>query len=107
MHLHRTFMLAKLRPLKQGEAEIDGGRIERIKGVVEMVEIHTDEILDMKRSGEADQLLRKNRRRCASRETRLRPPMSSAQSYCGTPCGRVCRSLTVGKPRYRGDSRGK
>ena len=59
MHLHRTFMLAKLRPLKQGEAEIDGGRIERIKGVVEMVEIHADEILDMKRSGEADQVLRK------------------------------------------------
>src|ERR1035437_8104344 len=58
-HIEFQKCVAKLRPLKQGEAEIDGGRIERIKGVVEMVEIHADEILDMKRSGEADQIGRK------------------------------------------------
>jgi hypothetical protein len=29
VHLYRGFVLAKLRPRKQGEAQVDGGRVER------------------------------------------------------------------------------
>ena len=55
MHLYRAFAPAKFRPRKQGEAEVDGGRIESIESVVQ---IHADRISDMKRSGDADQVLR-------------------------------------------------
>ena len=55
VHLHRAFVLAKLRPRKQGETEVDGGRIERVEAVVQ---IHAHGILDMKWSGNADQVLR-------------------------------------------------
>ena len=54
VHLHRAFVPAKLRPGKQGEAEVDGGRIESIESVVQ---VHADRISDMKRSGDADQVL--------------------------------------------------
>jgi hypothetical protein len=54
MHLHRTLVLAKLGPGKQGETEIDGGRIERIETVVQ---IHAEWIVGVKRPGDADQML--------------------------------------------------
>jgi hypothetical protein len=55
VHLYRAFVLAKLRPRKQGETEVDGGRSERVEAVVQ---IHAHGILDMKWSGNADQVLR-------------------------------------------------
>src|SRR2546425_5160957 len=35
VHLHRGFMLAKFRPREQGETQVDGGRVERVEGVVQ------------------------------------------------------------------------
>jgi hypothetical protein len=54
VHLHRAFVLSKPRPRKQGETEIDGGRIERIEAVGQ---IDAHRILGMKRSGDTDQVL--------------------------------------------------
>ena len=56
VQLHRGFILAKLRPWEQGKTQVDGGRVERIEG---MVEFQPDRILGMKWSGDADQMLRK------------------------------------------------
>src|SRR6266545_3144867 len=54
VHLHCAFALAKPGPRKQGETEVDGGRIERVETVIQ---IHAHRILDVKRSGDADQVL--------------------------------------------------
>src|SRR5215470_19447583 len=55
MHLHGALVLAKLRPRKQGEAEIDSGRVQRIQA---MVEIHAKWVLGVKWPGDADQMQR-------------------------------------------------
>jgi hypothetical protein len=54
VHLHRGFVLAELRPWKQGEAQIDGGRVERIEAVVQF---QTNRVLRMQWPGDADQML--------------------------------------------------
>ena len=55
VHLHRAFVAAKLRPGKQGQAEIDGGGIQCVHAVVE---IHADGIGGVEGPGDADQHLR-------------------------------------------------
>jgi hypothetical protein len=55
VHLHRAFVLAKLCPRKQGDAEIDGGRIARIEA---LVQIHAERILGVKRPGGPIEMLR-------------------------------------------------
>src|SRR5438105_15404746 len=56
VQLHRGFILAKLRPWEQGKTQVDGGRVERIEGIVECQQ---DQISGMKWSADAEQMLRK------------------------------------------------
>jgi len=54
VHLDRAFGCAKSRPGEQGQAEIDGGRIERVDGVVQF---DAEVVVDVQRSGSGDENL--------------------------------------------------
>ena len=56
MHFHRGFVLAKPGPREQGQAEIDGGRVQCIEA---LLQIRSDGILGIQRSRLSDQDLRK------------------------------------------------
>ena len=54
VHLDRSFVPAKLRPRKQPEAEVDGGRIQRVQT---LIQIDADRIVGIQRSCDANQHL--------------------------------------------------
>jgi len=53
--LTAPFFLAEFGPREQSEAEIDGGRVERIEA---RIEVHAERVVSIKRPRNADQLLR-------------------------------------------------
>ena len=55
MQLHGSLGRAERRPWKDGEAEIDRGRIERVHGVLE---IEPERLVGIEPPGDADQALR-------------------------------------------------
>ena len=55
VHLDGTFVLAELRPGEKGQAQVDGGRVQRVQT---LIQIHADRIGGIQRSRDADQHLR-------------------------------------------------
>src|ERR1017187_7715782 len=54
VHFDGSLLLAKLRPGKQRQAEIDGGRVQRVEAVIQF---HAHGIARVKRSRDTDQYL--------------------------------------------------
>ena len=63
VHLDGGLVLAELGPREQRQAQVDGGRVQRVQAVVQ---IHADRIGGIQRPGDADQAPARSRRRCAS-----------------------------------------
>ena len=104
VHLHRAFVLAKLRPRKQRETEVDGGRIQRVEAVVQ---IHAHRIFGMKRSGDADQVLRE-----IGEDAPVVSLVGVGQCRARNPAAEshvveLAAHRTQGTPRCRAGSRGK
>jgi hypothetical protein len=57
VHLHRGFVLAKLCPGQQGEAQVDRGRVECVKRVIQ---VQPDRISRIQRPGDTDQIWAKS-----------------------------------------------
>jgi len=55
VHLDRAFGLAELGPRKQRQTEIDSRRIQRVESAIQF---DTNRVFGVKRSGDADQILR-------------------------------------------------
>ena len=76
VHLDGGLVAAETRPGKQAETQIDGGRIQRVKA---LVQIHAHRFAGIKRPRDADQYLREVGDRCASRASRWRRPAWSVR----------------------------
>jgi hypothetical protein len=55
MHLDGRLVLAKSGPREQRQAEVDGGRVQRVQA---LIQVHADRIAGIQRSRNADEDLR-------------------------------------------------
>ena len=103
VHLHSSLVPAELGPREQREAQVDGGRVQSVEG---LIEIYADRIAGVQGPRDANQDLGEIGR-SSSRAIRWRRPVSSAPPGSGIPCGKAWRKANAGTLRYRGGFRGR
>ena len=104
VHLHGSLALSELCPREQREAQVDGGRVQRVQT---LIQVHADRVADVQGPARCESRPGRNRHRSASRAIRWRRPVWSAPPGSRIPCGRAWRRANAGTLRYRGGFRGR